>query len=571
MQKKVTVMAFAAIAAVVVAMPVLAQQIYTDDEIGSLSSNTNASTAGLFGNDVDDFIDYHSYSGVLEEGAKWFGFITGRRIFNENDDQTGVADIGYATKFGDIYFGAWYRGNIARQTSGDTETHSINSTWDDTLGVLTRTMETTTYSTNKWLESANKFEFLIGVAGQGIKVGFFESYAVDQNPGTGTISVIDYLDGRKEYSGAIVDYKNSQGYIKPYIGWGSSFEVAGMNLKPYVDFGLTIYEDTQINNTENYTEVNGAKQGVTTNKDGRNNGYVQPNITVGAKLDLPKKEGSSIETQVGLKYGIGFNAYNNDYSASGFSGSVPGTVNWSGTDNVENLIDSTVTTTTTKMGIVENTNIDNAITLGYTVTGVPFEKFKLGFSCELPISFGSWTSNSYRRELTKKTTKFNWANPGSVTEKETIEYGYDGTTNTGWNSEGSNFGISLNLNLGASYVLIKDRFTINAGISATPFGYSRKEEKRIARSVDSIETEKTTLDDGSVTTNTKTVGLNNPTTDAILVEDTWEQWSATLGGGFVFYFSPKAALDLGITSALGGENTFNLLLDSVNVIFTFKF
>ena len=246
-------------------------------------------------------------------------------------------------------------------------------------------------------------------------------------------------------------------------------------------------------------------------------------------------------------------------------------------DRVTRYNDRTETTTNITLNINEQMTIANAIFLGYKVTGEPFDKFKLGFSAGPTISFGSQTQNQYTRAIGKTAVKYNWNTPGYVEDTETLTY----TTNN--NTETSNFGLSLALNMGAKYILIKgkdkeekefDRFSINAGIGATPLSYSYRSVKTIPNYYNQTETTKRTEDDGSVTVNEKTVrpgtGANNTPTinDSIVVTDSWNPWTATLSGGFEFKFSPNAGLDLGLTSA---ANFAAINLTSVNVIFTFKF
>jgi len=95
MKKSFLITAVCAVILMGLAIPLGAQTAYTD--VGSLESNTSAATAGLFTNSVDDFMNVHDYTGVLTEGAKWFGFITGKNIAG------GMLDAGYARNFGGIY------------------------------------------------------------------------------------------------------------------------------------------------------------------------------------------------------------------------------------------------------------------------------------------------------------------------------------------------------------------------------------------------------------------------------------------------------------------------------------
>jgi len=543
MQKKVTVMALIAVIALTLAMPVAAQ-----------TSNTKTSTAGLFSNDVDYFNNYHKYANVFKNGGDWFAYVTG--VAN-------TAILGYARNFGGLYLGIYYRGNIVNLGS-QTETHSLTPTWNDPLEILEQTTETTSFGGTQLLSSNNRFEFLIGVAGQGIKVGFYENYSVDQNAGSNLrdIVVVDHLDGRKDYTGAVVDYQYKTGTITPYLGWGTNIPIGGMNLMPFVDLSFAIYENKQVDIYESYTTVNGNKQSVDRSVGaGYNSGYLTPSASLGAKLDLAKKNTSV--PQLSLTYAFSMNLYNNDYSATGLSGdSVPGTVSWTtgSVDRETHYADRTETATNLTLNINERTSMTNQITLRYQITGEPLDNFKLGFYTQVPVNLTSSSTNQYTRAITKTVVKYNWDNPGYTSETEALTYQAK--------TETSNFSLGLNLGLGASYKLIPDRFAINAGITATPLTWSYQTVKTTPNSAN-ITTSKTTQDDGSVTQNDKTVTLST-TADSVAVTDYWNWWSANLYGGFVFNFNDKAALDLGANAA-SGDTGFNLNLAYVNVIFTFKF
>jgi len=188
MQKKVLVMALTVIMALILSMPVTAQS----SSLGSLESNTSIATAGIFKNDVDNFMNYLKYTSVFRNETNKFSFLTGRPIAG------GVLDAGLACDYGNLYLGIWYRGNILKEDNANV-TDTITPVWDDDREILHQTTKTTTYET-KWLESANQIEFLFGVAGMGIKVGFLEWYGSDQNPSSASrdITVIDYQDGIKE-------------------------------------------------------------------------------------------------------------------------------------------------------------------------------------------------------------------------------------------------------------------------------------------------------------------------------------------------------------------------------------
>jgi len=554
MKKKIVIIAICAIIGIGLALPLGAQTVY--GSVGDLASNTNVATAGLFTNDVDDYMSYHDYSGVLSDDTKWFGFVSGKTTAG------GVLDIGYARKFGGIYFGTWFRGNMFRTSDGiPHETKTIDPTYNDALELLTEREDITSYS-DVYYESANNFEFLIGVANMGIKVGFYESVATNKNEGSSvrSVSVRDWLDGRKFYDNAVDEYTRTVSILRPYLGWGSSFNVGGMKLSPYADVSFEINGDKLIDNYSSYTEVNGVKQDVvTTIGEGSNSGDMIPAAKIGAWLDLPKK--GAAQMTVGLSYGFEMLLVSND--AAGF-GSADGYISWSDgkINNVTEYTDKTVTETNMTFYVSEPTSMAHTITPSFKITGEPAENFKLGFMAEVPVTIASWSYNSYQKQIQKTTTAYKWDKPGNVWEREEVTYYRK--------YEGSTLGIDLNLYLGASYQLIPDRFGINAGIAASPVRYTHIVTKTIPHSVYNVVTEKTTEDDKSVTQNDKSVTMANDD-DVVEVSNDFDQYRAQLRGGFTFNFTPKAMLDLAVSGGNFGSNTFNLNISNVNVIFTFKF
>ena len=555
MQKKVLVMALTAIIALVLAMPVAAQTNNPSSSLGTLSSNTSMATAGIFKNDVDNFIHYYNYSKVFRDDTKFFSFLTGRNIAG------GMLDAGFASDSGNIYFGVWYRGNIFR-VSNVAETHTIRPTWDNDQEKLLQTTETTRYQT-KWQESANQIEFLFGVAGHGIKVGFLESLASDQNPGTGTITITDNKNGHKDYDRETVSYENSQGYLKPYLGWGTNIEISGAKLMPFVDLGLQIYNNTFVNNYRSYTEINGVKQNIISDVGaGRSQGFLQPYGVVGVRMDIANENTTTLE----IKYGFDMRLYNNSYDATGLSGSVDGTVNWGNgyVNRVNSFLDRTETDTDITLSINKSSSMNHVITPTYKVAGQPAEGLNLGFSIVVPITITSESASSYSDNYTYSKIDF-------ITDKALNSETNTKTSTYGQNSETSSLSVALNMNFGASYKLIPNRFTINAGISATPTTYIHREVKTLPNSVVSIVTTKGTDGSGNTIENKTVTPSTNNNSDIIEITDYWNQWTATLFGGFTFYFNSNTALDLGIVSDNSSENTFNLDLTTVNVIFTFKF
>lgn len=67
-------------------------------------SMTSKSTAELFGNDVDDFMNVNEYQNVQPEHV--FGYL------GYGDDGTGKINFGLARQFNKFYLGAWFSGNV---------------------------------------------------------------------------------------------------------------------------------------------------------------------------------------------------------------------------------------------------------------------------------------------------------------------------------------------------------------------------------------------------------------------------------------------------------------------------
>jgi len=566
MRTQSKVMLWGGIIALILALP-LAAQSYDNNVLGSapaLTSNTKAATATIFTTDVDNFINYHKYGSVLKDDNRWFGFITGAPYTVGSNSPTGKLSAGYARTLGSVYLGAWYQGNIYQNTSlsGGDKTVTMTSTYDDDSRKLAQTTKTTQYNPG-WVNNTNQIEFLIGVAGQGIKLGFVESlYSNEHEHSTNRDETItNNQDGSIDYTGVTDEYTASGGTLKPYLGWGTNLAIGGANLMPYIDVSLDIFSDTLVDNYRNYSTFNGKKTSETTSVGkGNNTGYLRPVGTVGAKLDLAKKE--TIQTTLELKYKIDMKLYSSDYDATGLSGTVDGDVSWDEgyVNRKSRYIDRTVTSTDLTLKIAEKTDISHSVTPIYKITGEPTSGFRVGFSAQIPLSYQLTTNNQYSDTYTITDTKYNAGGVGS-TRTTTLAH------TPGDNTETSNLSARIDVNLGASYKLIPDRFTINAGIKATPTIFTHTETKKSANSVGSVTTSTTVDNLGNVTNNTVDV-TSAAGVDKLEVTNTWAGYSGTLTGGFLFYFTPKAALDMGLSAS---TNSFTIDLADVNVLFSIKF
>jgi hypothetical protein len=633
MSKCFKVAAIAAVTAML-ALPVFAQN--ATEELGPLESNTYKATSGLFGNDVDNFMDVHSYSDVALKS--WFGFVTGRPLtvegqasmgwvkpegvewdstagaykaptgFLPDNPTTGLLSLGFAKSFGSIYLGVWYQGNIAQVTGGDsTKTTSITPQYD-AYRTLTETKEETTYN-ESWMNTSNQIEVLVGVAGMGIKVGFYESLfsnthegaawrlnsgaVTEPNPDGHNINrdsadnykVIAPVTRKTDQQNGIIKYENvtdefytKGGYMKPYIGWGGKFGF----VRPYVNLGLTIKSDSKVDNWSDYTEANGTKFEVTSNIDsGYDFSYLKPQATVGAWFEFRGGDARN-STTLGIEYSLDLYLYGSSYEGTGLSGDkVSGTVAWPGVwgaargpshvNRTTNYFDRTVTDTDIQLNIDEISEMRHFITPTFILTGQPAEGLDLGFSASLPVGIRSYSSEKHSERHRITNTEYN-------TDKDKNTYTTDILKDQFQIMEESNLALALDLAIGASYKLIPDRFTVNAGVSARPLAFVNTVRTYKAPDNASIRTTKTTDGLGNVTTDTKNVttmpsgGVANEDwlvqKDQVEINNVWDAFSGNVTGGFTFFINDKIALDL---AAAWGKDSFGIDATSVDVLFSFKF
>jgi hypothetical protein len=555
---------FKAAAVLAVTVMFLAAPVFAPSVYGQ-SSPTGTATAGVFTTDVEDSMDVHSWTGV--EFDKWTGFAGYGSTSNP-------ISLGYATRFGDgLYLGAWYTGNIANKNS--TEEQSIVSQYSLTNQLLTEKTTTITY-TDQYTSSNNRLNVLLGVAGMGFKIGFYESLTVYEYPDITKTVVEDANGASKTYTNDYIvdDYLREEGWLTPSLEWGMSLEAGDLTIKPKVGVSFGIRRNTNIYNVKaNYSTLNGEVVGAETvnYNNGTISDYLQPSFTVGADVDL------SPEVTLGLSYGMGFTAYNNSYDNLGFSGTAAGEVSLTGSTTVTQTLATTTTTTTGTLRIIEKTAQSHTITPSFYYSKEIADGLELGFLATLPITISARSENPTSNPVyeTKTTTKTEYNNPAQRPLNNTREEST--VRNNSILEETTQFSIGLSAAAGASYALVPGRFKVNAGISLTPFLYTGTTTKSTRESENQTNTVKTYDADGnlvstvvSLQTTGGTAATTDTTTDRVSATNTWSAFAVSAAGGFTFNFNENAAIDMAINGG-SSNNAFTLNLSSVRVLFSFKF
>jgi len=512
-------------------------------------SNTSLATAGVFTSDVDDSMSVLDWSGV--EFDKGFGFIG----YGEGGRPV---QLGYATRFGDLYLGTWYTGNVMNSSEYRTET--VTTTYD--LATQTKTQTETSQYSGHQISSNNEIGVLIGVGVMGFKVGFAENVTEQILPYR-TIASIEYPDGRVVHSqGDIVDWSSVSGTLAPSLTWGTSIDLDSVVIKPTVSAGIGIRLDSYVNNyrlngSGSYTTVDGEVIGDDTiNYNGWEGGYISPSFEVGAGIDF---EDFSLD----FSYGLGFTLYNdNSYDGSGFSGSTTGTVSWYGSASTSSSIATTTTSKQTTLTISEYTALSHSIHLGFYKDKEVAEGLKLGLYAGADVGIGTSTTDPYTLTYSISETKQNNAALSSQNTRTEIE------SRTFTNSESeTTFTIKPFINLGASYSLIPGRFTINTGIALNPLGYESTVTRNSSMNGTGVTRTKSFVG-GNETENKVDVNGGTQTVDTVAVDNQLSRLSAGLWGGFVFNFTDSFALDT-VFGASGSD--FRLDAAAFNVLLSFKF
>jgi len=574
-----------AITAMVCTLPLAAQFVQEGpDGFGGSGSNTSRATASIFGTDLDDYMDYHGWSGISLN--KWFGFVAmdqanGMGMLQNPAYKTPInkVSLGYAQKIGSVYLGAWYSGNIVQVSNWNTpfERSSVSATYDP-LSQIMLTKTTTTEYEESYRNATNQIEFFVGVAGQGIRVGYFHSAATDKRSQEVPYIVVQNFDtGVTSYEGKTSEYANSVGYYVPYLGWGSVFKAGEFAIKPYLTFALGIYSNKYANVFRpNYTTYQGNLQGdYVKNIDGSSYGYIKPTLSVGADLDLPQK--GILSMTAGIGYDMGVWAYDNKYDDSGFSGETKGTAAWTGSNTVSVGALNTTTTSATELDIADITRSSHVITPTFKIGFAIEDNLKLGAKVWLPIGITVGTTDRYTDERTiVKIVHSGSALPEANTTTTTRTHTPNGMEET------TQFSIDPKIGVGASYALIPSRLTINAGITVRPIAF-RREVTKISPNGETTTTTSVVDGNGATTSSTITASPNTTTADTVEHTDTWVPFGGEISAGFALSLGSRISLDFEAGVPFGGADGSNALdnsfgkenfsfdLTRLNILFTLQF
>jgi hypothetical protein len=557
MNKKWKVILCAVITVLAVSTFPLAAQTFSTAQ----SSRTSEATAGLFGTDVDDFLSYHYYGGV--EFDKWFSYAGWRTLGTNN-----LLSAGYARRFGNVYTALAYTGNIV--SNANVTLTKTNTATYDADGVNTQTV-TSESGQSTTAVPRNQIDLLLGLAGMGIKVGFAEDLTITNNPAASGVTVInqktEYPDSKYAEHRNIVDsYRNINGGLAPYLGWGMGLALGSIKIRPYVNLSLAIHQDELLDIRKSFNTIDGTAVGerisvinsTAINPNAKYGNFIQPDIALGAGFVL--KDNGTVEIDAGLGYGIGFRLYNNTFDVFGISGSTPGKVtNLTGTYRITEGAYGAREYHQVAAYLTEETYSSHVISPSFTYYQSLADNVRIGINVSPSFTIESEKTLGWS-ETTTKT--YNYPTYQGANRASTVVEAITGKGET----DKATFIFAPAISGGVKYTLAPNRFVLNAGLTAKitytgittttkPAGFGRTVSTATDESGNVVET----VNYAPAITTTQT--------DSVATSSVWSGLSATASGGFTLYFTPKFALDTAFTYATAGGSVG---LDTIALLFSLK-
>ncbi|MDR0709944.1 MAG: hypothetical protein LBF77_07750 [Spirochaetaceae bacterium] len=454
-------------------------------------SNTKNASAGLFGNDVDNFMNYFGFGGAAFDN--WFGYAGYQNTAEAGslDNNSSRFSLGLARRLGGFYLGVWYNGNVIEMSNGSLHEKYPGGTVDIDGG--SRIGLEDQHGEPSLLYSVNQIQFLLGFSRFALKLGFQEELGIKNFTGPRTEDGVT----RRHDESAI------KGYIAGDIGAGLPISIGDLTLKVNLDTRVFFHLDS----VDNISEASG-----TTTRWGEHGDYVRPEINLALNLDIPGNYGDVFTPGVSYTFSTGF--YNNKYNVNGVTGNVKGKVRWGkGSTRYGDLSIADVYISENPLGIFE---LAHTITPRFNYSGNLGDRLKLGVFTKVPVLI---FYDSYDHYEEKTTVPF-------TSRMVSIEHLQPGRTDI------SNLVITPELDLGASFQAIPGRLALNAGLILA-FKY-----RNYVKTVNSTGF-------SSTSTNGEISALMSDRAQDVSIHDSGWNFDSPLGvrAGFTLNFNPRFMVD----------------------------
>ena len=276
-----------------------------------ISSPESEATAGKFGGDAGDFMAPRYYSGVSFD--KWFGVVSFvsdmTKNFRERSSfSTEIAQLGVAARFGSVYTGLYYGGNVWKGFGMGSDGGSMfNYVEKKVSGKNIRVYNAMPEygDGQRDFNLYNEAAVLFGVADMGFRLAYASNYQA--------LKLDNFQVETGANAGFYKDFKTEYGHLNPEIAWGMARDlIPDRGIRPELRLDLDILRFSI--EREQYTSTTGTS-GATSGKviTRSQNGFtVDINAAMGA---LTFARVNDLVFEFDFEYGFSMFMYpNNEYS-----------------------------------------------------------------------------------------------------------------------------------------------------------------------------------------------------------------------------------------------------------------
>jgi len=363
------------------------------------SSPQSSTTEGRYRSNADNFIRPDQYTGVRFD--KWFGMVS----FLSDENNSGIATAGFATKFGSVYVGAFYSGNFWANAPANNYTEEEPATPPAGGSAGTVYDVYSNINVGGAANPINNAALLIGVADMGFRLTYRTNYQ--------SFKKDDIVTNDQLYK----NYQTERGYLAPQIAWAMAKDLTSNGLRPYITVDLIFNRDYQ------KTETAGPDSSSNTGENiGRSLNHFDPSFGFGlGGYTFLNKDGFRLSAD--LDYVFTMNIYDNEYSYE--------------ENNTYKTSTFKGTYSPGSNPYVEQSFMSHLVTPSLSGQWSA-DKLALRFKLNLPLTFESKEQNSMA------------LNGGNLV--------YDGASNSTFS-----FIFRPDIRLAMQYKIVPDKLTLNAG------------------------------------------------------------------------------------------------------------
>jgi len=373
------------------------------------TSPQSSTTEGRYRSNADDFIRPDAYLGV--KFNKWFGIAS----FLQDDNNSGIATVGFAAKAGNVYIGTFYNGNMwsGAPVYNYVEEEPYTTPNGGVDGKVYNVYSN--ISVGGASNPVNNIAVLIGVADMGFRLTYRTNYQLFQKN--------DIVTNNQLYK----SYHAERGYIAPQIAWAMAKDLTSKGIRPYVTVDLVFERDYKKMETNGPDSVDihgdGEIVDIFGEKIDRSLNHFDPSLSVGlGGFTFYNQDG--FKGSCDLDYVLTLNIYDNEYSyydnGKYKTGKIKGT--WSPGSNP----------------YLEQSFISNSLTPSVSGSWSK-DKLALKFKLNLPLMLSSKEQNSM-----------------SLNDNGKLVYNNDSKSTT-------TFTFRPDIRLAMQYKIVPNRLTLNTG------------------------------------------------------------------------------------------------------------